>query len=291
MVRLVARLGVIFLVLYLAVGFFYDRLEKRLAVVPAEKVLARQAASPQAEAPRIAAEEQVDYDIIVTRNIFQAPAEPEESNSGAEAQKKEEPVPTTLKLTLLGTAAGSQRSARAIILDQVTKKQDIYQVGDAVQKAIIRKIERGRVILRLNGRDEILLIEEPASAGGPPAGLSATPSTRPAVKSRAVVRKRPPLGRPPLVRNGKPRVKEDNGKSPGEESGFLEDAPPESPEPPEFPPEEIEEGEEEGPPQATRAASAKNDAAKERGKPRAHEGPGRMDEEDEIESRVAEPGE
>ena len=162
MVRRLGILGLIFVVLYLGTGFFYARLEKRLAIRPQKPASEKNVAVTQVqqkEPPQANGKD--GYEIIITRNIFQASEESKEEATGKKEEKQsEELVPTTLKLTLLGTAAGTEESARAIIVDETTKKQDIYQVGDAVQKAIIKRIERGRVVLRLQGRDEVLQIKD-----------------------------------------------------------------------------------------------------------------------------------
>ena len=65
-----------------------------------------------------------------------------------------------MQLALLGTVAGDAASARAIIMDQKERSQDIYRVGDTVQDAEIRQILRGKVILRRGETDEVLTMSE-----------------------------------------------------------------------------------------------------------------------------------
>lgn len=82
-----------------------------------------------------------------------------------EEQKKDEIEtlePTSLKLALLGTVEGNEKSGWAIIIDTAKRKQDIYRVGDSVQEAVIKKIVRNKVVLRVGDRDEVLTIEEGA---------------------------------------------------------------------------------------------------------------------------------
>lgn len=102
-----------------------------------------------------------DYRIIQNRNIF-----------GENAQKNEIPVeisqldnlePTSLKIALMGTIFGDTRNAAAIIQDNIKKSQDLYRVGDSIQNAIIKNILRGKIVLSYNGRDEILVMDEPNS--------------------------------------------------------------------------------------------------------------------------------
>jgi general secretion pathway protein C len=73
--------------------------------------------------------------------------------------------PTSLALTLLGTIAGDEESARAIIFDKKKKNQNIYRVEDTVQGAMIKQILRGKVVLRVDGRDEILYMIEDEKPG------------------------------------------------------------------------------------------------------------------------------
>ncbi len=97
------------------------------------------------------------YRAISKRNIFGSEQQP----AGEIGEEEIEALqPTSLKVALLGTVAGDQQGAVAIIEDIPKKKQDLYRVGDSVQGAVLKKILRGKVILRINDRDEILTIEE-----------------------------------------------------------------------------------------------------------------------------------
>lgn len=161
MVRVAAKLIVLFLLVYAGVSFWYDRVEKTLFTLPvvAEKPVAVAAPVAKTEIPR----PPNDYSIIVERNIFQV----------AVTEKKQEPVvvekkpiePTKLKLSLMGTISGNDQDARAIISDDVKRKQDIYQVGDSIQGGIIKSIERGKVVLNVNNRDEILSLIDREGGG------------------------------------------------------------------------------------------------------------------------------
>jgi type II secretory pathway component PulC len=101
-----------------------------------------------------------DYSIITRRGLF--------GKSKLVSSKpvvKEEPVLTTtsLNLTLLGTVSGKDNDQRAIIRNKSNKKQDIYYKGDSVSNALIKEILRGKIILTVNGKDEVLLMEESKS--------------------------------------------------------------------------------------------------------------------------------
>ena len=69
---------------------------------------------------------------------------------------------TDLKLRLWGTvtAADDKQTAYAVIEEQKAKKQILYRVGDKIQNATVKIIFRGKVVLSINGKDEILEIEE-----------------------------------------------------------------------------------------------------------------------------------
>lgn len=101
-----------------------------------------------------------DYTMIVERNIFGATEKAEPAPVVEEVEAIETLEETSLQLSLLGTIAGDAASARAIILDQKKRSQDIYRVGDSVQNAEIRQILRGKVVLRHGEKDEILTMVE-----------------------------------------------------------------------------------------------------------------------------------
>lgn len=161
MIRIVSKLLVIALVLYIATSIGYARLEKRLRAAPpsAKEIVA---AHP-VEHPLIverSGQKTIDYGIITTRNIFQATLESGKGAAAEVAPATESLEPTSLQLSLQGTVSGGQGSARAVILDEKTKKQEIYRVGDSVQGALIKSIERGKIVLQVNGRNEVLLIND-----------------------------------------------------------------------------------------------------------------------------------
>jgi len=100
------------------------------------------------------------YKPILKRNIF---GSGEDVSKEIRTEEIENLQPTSLKLALLGTVAGNRQNAFAVIEEIDKKKQALYRVGDSVQGAIVKKILRGKVILRVKERDEILTIEEAAA--------------------------------------------------------------------------------------------------------------------------------
>ena len=68
---------------------------------------------------------------------------------------------TDLKLRLWGTVtANDKQTAYAVIKEQKAKNQCLYKVGDKIQNATVKMILREKVVLNVNGRDEILEMEK-----------------------------------------------------------------------------------------------------------------------------------
>lgn len=108
----------------------------------------------------------LDHQVILKRNLFGPPSkrdQPEETT-----QTAADLAATSLDLGLLGTITGSPKNRRAIILDKKKKAQDIYFQGDVIQGALIKEIQRGKIILNRNGTDEILVPETPKTKSTPP---------------------------------------------------------------------------------------------------------------------------
>jgi len=101
------------------------------------------------------------YNVIDDRNIF-SKIKNLASKGYTEAEELE---PTSLNIRLLGTVAGDRANAVAVIEDTGKRTQEIYRVGDSVQEAVVKSILRGKVVLAVGNRDEILVMEEPASGG------------------------------------------------------------------------------------------------------------------------------
>ncbi len=68
--------------------------------------------------------------------------------------------PTRLGIVLLGTVSGPERVSFAVMEEKGGKKQGLYQTGDKVQGALVKKVLRGKVILEVGGKDEILEMEQ-----------------------------------------------------------------------------------------------------------------------------------
>lgn len=107
------------------------------------------------------------YTSIVKRNLFNL-------RTGADIEPEQLPIEalnrTELKLKLLGTVTGDISKTYAIIEETKNKIHNLYKVGDTVQNATLKNISRGKVVLSVNGHDEILEMEiaQSSTKTGPP---------------------------------------------------------------------------------------------------------------------------
>ena len=97
------------------------------------------------------------YRAIIDRNLFNSK---KDVGQQAETLDIETLEPTDLKLKLLGTVSGNTQKAYAVIEDTEKKHQDLYRIGDSIQNATLKMILREKVVIRVNGKDEILGIEK-----------------------------------------------------------------------------------------------------------------------------------
>lgn len=79
----------------------------------------------------------------------------------------EEMEETKLQLKLWGTVTGDARQSYAVIEDVQKREQNLYRVGDSIQDASVKAILREKVILTVNGQDEVLAMEELQKSGPP----------------------------------------------------------------------------------------------------------------------------
>lgn len=131
---------------------------------PVEKQLPRSVKKPVAK-PKVETKSMSAYGAIAQRNLFNTSPE---SAAPVKAINVDDLKETDLKLKLWGTVAGKEY---AVIEDAKTREQSLYRVGDSIQNATVKMILRQKVVLSVNGRDEILGMEEPGTAsrrgGGP----------------------------------------------------------------------------------------------------------------------------
>ncbi|MBL7214037.1 MAG: PDZ domain-containing protein [Desulfobacteraceae bacterium] len=148
-------------VIYLGVDIFYKILSSHLAQVETRITVVQKAPPVQIQKrPPLS-----DFRVITGRNIFGASEKPPKGPKVKElgADEIEALAPTSLNVSLLGTVTGNKEIAFAVIEEKQKRKQGLYKRGDTVQNATIKKILRGKVVLRVGDRDEILTMEEAAS--------------------------------------------------------------------------------------------------------------------------------
>ncbi|MCG8618946.1 MAG: hypothetical protein MI802_22215 [Desulfobacterales bacterium] len=155
---------------------------------------------------------------IVKRNLFgvlreKPPAEPPPKTAEKPVLEK-----TRLRLALWGTVAGeTDGECWAVIEDQKSRSQGLYRPGDQVQGARIKTIFRNRVILTLNGEDQVLeaqTTDKPGAGSGaaPVSGIATTAGIAPPVAVKIPVKgdDRNPgelirdMKTRPYLKNGKP---------------------------------------------------------------------------------------
>jgi general secretion pathway protein C len=151
---------------YFAVKAFYGIAISRFDRIDTPVGSHKQVLSPTSEARQPLSY----YDPIIKRNLF---------NTQAGAHQKSQPVdletlkPTELNLKLWGTVMGEGTGAYAVIEETKARKQNLYRVGDAIQNATVKMILREKVVLRVEGKDEILEIEKASTAGSKVVGARA----------------------------------------------------------------------------------------------------------------------
>jgi general secretion pathway protein C len=164
---------------YFGVSIFYAVLTAGLDSGPPPVPAAGRTLSVGPESPGGVA----DYQAIVDRNLFNTGKKPlAESGKGAAGIDVDKLKQTGLKLKLWGTGIGPDGQTYAVIEDPKTREQLLYRPGDTVQKAAVKMVLRQKVVLNVDGRDEVLIMEEPgiirAAAPGPAATAEAAPAPR-----------------------------------------------------------------------------------------------------------------
>jgi general secretion pathway protein C len=105
-----------------------------------------------------------DYEPVAGRNLFKvSDMAISGSNSALSLDELER---TELQLTLWGTIAGAGDMAWAIIEDKATRSQGLYKVGDTILNATLTHVFRNKVVLNVNGKDQILETVEGDNTGG-----------------------------------------------------------------------------------------------------------------------------
>lgn len=185
----IANLLLVTAIVYFAVSIFYAILTSRLSVSPP----AIRAGQQETVAVSDGTSSLGDYQVIVERNLFNSGRQaPPVEEAGVDVDKLKQ---TELKVKLLGTTAGQIEAApAAFIEDPKTREHKMYRTGDTVQNAVIKMILRQKVVLTVNGKDEVLLQEElgvakTAAPAAARADVGAVPRSAPAEPVQQVTMK------------------------------------------------------------------------------------------------------
>ena len=161
---------------YFAVSIFYAVVTARLTDSPIEMPVGR---SDIPTGPT-AVSQLTDYQVIVERNLFNSGRQalagaPKAGDAGVDVDKLKQ---TELKLKLWGTTAGQVEAApAAFIEDPKTREHKMFRTGDTVQNATVKLILREKVVLSVNGKDEVLIQEEPGVIKAVAAGAARRPGS------------------------------------------------------------------------------------------------------------------
>lgn len=163
--------------IYLGVTAFYKTVTARIESEDTARFDAPATVAPASESGQPLAH----YEAIAGRNLFQtgddsepvaAPEPEEETPPPSELQE------TRLQLKLWGTVTGDDDRAYAVIEEGRKREQNLFRTGDTLEGATVKKILREKVILSVNGQDEVLSMEDIPGTGGP-AVAAYTPTPEP----------------------------------------------------------------------------------------------------------------
>jgi general secretion pathway protein C len=157
--------------------------------------------TPQQAAGTIAADTTKDpietYAVIVERNLFRTTDRPLVADPMDPGMLEV----TTLPIDLYGTIAGEEGRGYAVIEERDKKRQRLYRVGDRVAGAVIVKILRNAVVLRVGEKDQVLKKKELVARGAGRLPAAGRPGPSPAPAPEAPPR---PPARPPQAPPGSP---------------------------------------------------------------------------------------
>ena len=156
----ISNIVLITIAVYFSISGFYKVATYRLDPVPPPMVAGdRQISSVEDETSHPLSY----YQPIVERNLFNTN---KDADSKPVSIKVETLKQTELKLKLWGTVSGLGGQTYAVIEEAKSRQQNLYKVGDAVQNATVKMVFREKVILSVNGQDEVLEIEETRDRAG-----------------------------------------------------------------------------------------------------------------------------
>lgn len=168
--------------IFLAVNLFFKATTAQLVYTPP---VAGPAVADERSDSGTAPQPVTQYNAIADRDLFKTGPEVAEE---AQPVNVEELKQTELNLKLWGTVARQSGKTYAVIEDTKKREQNLYQVGDTVQDAVVKMVLREKVVLNVNGKDEILSMEKLEDV--PEAAAPASPEAPVSSGSRRIALKR-----------------------------------------------------------------------------------------------------
>lgn len=152
------NLFVLSVVIYCGVDIFYTFAGSKFTEVKVERVTSEHIEKTTRPGKRPSFDH---YTSAINRDLFGVV---EDSLDKSGDLKMEDLEPTALNISLLGTVSGDRDSAVAVIQEKAKRTQALYKEGDTIQNATISKILRGKVILRVGDKNQILTMEEKSTS-------------------------------------------------------------------------------------------------------------------------------
>lgn len=113
--------------------------------------------------------EKVSNTEVPTTAVFRAKIQPITRSSTMPSKATEtapDPHPAFRNLALLGTVSGDSLAAFAVIAERDVQTQKLYRLGDSILDGVIVDISKDKVIIRRNGKDQILTMQNQGAYQG-----------------------------------------------------------------------------------------------------------------------------
>lgn len=173
MSRYLSILNLLFLTaaVYLGVGLFYQ-------IITADLHSRNPLQRSRPKAPILAVKNYPPldhYNPVVERNLFKTDTQ---TSKEIVSLKIENIKPTSLRLKLWGTVADEEHlgaKAYAVIEEEGKGQQHLFREGDQIQRATIKSILRRKVVLNVDGREEMLEMEQMRDDSRSPKAPRSTP--------------------------------------------------------------------------------------------------------------------
>lgn len=143
----------------MCVDLFYKVLASKLNTLSSSPAGSKHVSAAADQPPRSLSY----YHTINRRNLFNIKTDTSKTQKITNPLRIDALKQTDLKLKLWGTVTEAAGKDYAVI-ESNGGEQNLYRAGDAIQKATVKLILRGKVVLSINGKDEILAMEEFPSA-------------------------------------------------------------------------------------------------------------------------------